>query len=130
MIDLDHFKRVNDTHGHPAGDAVLRAVGRVLKRAVRAEHAVARYGGEEFVVILSGTPPEIALKIADRIRQRIDRHDFQLPGGGTLHLTVSVGISQLQAGDTPDDLVSKADQALYRAKAKGRNRIEVYRESS
>lgn len=124
MIDLDRFKQVNDQHGHLAGDSVLRQVGDLLRREVRSVDAVARYGGEEFVVILPETDQEGARTFAERIRYRIEQHDFA-EAGDPLRVTVSVGVASItptNAAD-PDALIDLGDQALYRAKHGGRNQV-------
>lgn len=124
MIDVDHFKRVNDTHGHPAGDEVLRAVAERLRKGVRPLDAVGRYGGEEFLAVLTGISSESAFNAAERIRDvvartpvRYEQHD--------LNITCSIGWTAGGDGDSVDDMVRRADRALYRAKAGGRNRVEV-----
>ncbi|HMN08339.1 MAG TPA: diguanylate cyclase [Gemmatimonadaceae bacterium] len=125
LIDIDHFKRVNDTHGHLVGDDVLMDVGALLQGAVRAVDVVARYGGEEFVIVLPETAVSGATVFAERIRELIEAHPFPLPDGGHLHLTASVGVASYPAPglETAEDLLAAADQALYRAKAEGRNRV-------
>ncbi len=124
MLDIDHFKKVNDDHGHLAGDAVLRDVARLLKDALRTVDSVGRYGGEEFLVILPHTPPEEARRTAERIRQQIGQHVFRA-GTKELRITVSVGVATWGPGDlrSPEGLIREADQALYRAKQEGRNRV-------
>lgn len=123
MGDIDHFKRLNDTYGHPAGDDVLRALGSLLRRNVRASDIPCRYGGEEFVVVLPNTPLEVARERAELVRQNF----ADLPiafGGRQLESTVSIGVSvYLGHGDTVDALISAADQALYKAKQAGRNKV-------
>jgi two-component system, cell cycle response regulator len=126
MIDLDHFKKVNDTYGHLVGDDVLQQVALLLRRAVRSVDVVARYGGEEFVVALPETAEVGAVAFADRIRQKIESHPF--PGGGPIpppRLTASIGVATYPAAhvETVEDLFACADAALYRAKQKGRNRV-------
>ncbi|MAQ16049.1 MAG: GGDEF domain-containing protein [Sandaracinus sp.] len=120
MIDLDHFKRVNDDHGHAAGDAVLRAIARVLSEAVRAEDLVARYGGEELCVLARGTDTGGAMTLAERLRRHIEslpiRANFT-----QLRVTASLGVATYR-GDDDDDVVARADAALYEAKRAGRNR--------
>jgi two-component system cell cycle response regulator len=124
MIDIDHFKRVNDEHGHPAGDGVLREVSHVLRDTLRTVDAVGRYGGEEFVAILPHTKIEEARQTADRLRKRIEEHPFKV-GDRAVHVTVSVGVASYpsETADSGDALVSEADRALYRAKEAGRNRV-------
>jgi two-component system cell cycle response regulator len=124
LIDIDHFKRVNDTAGHLAGDEVLRQIANLLEDAVRTVDIVARYGGEEFVVILPQTSPEGACIFAERVRERIARQEFSL-GTRSIRLTVSVGLATFPAPDitSADDFFARADQAMYRAKANGRNQV-------
>ena len=119
--DIDHFKRVNDTWGHPAGDHVLRAVAQLLQRYTRAADFVARLGGEEFVVLLPATRVDQARVIADKLRELVaaKEHTFD---GGAVTVTVSCGIAEAGAGDTAADVYARADAALYEAKAAGRNR--------
>ena len=123
MIDVDHFKKYNDKHGHPAGDEVLRQVARLLVEGRRVNDFCARYGGEEFGVVLVDTPKLTAAQVADKLRQRIA--EFPFVNAGTQPqgmLTVSIGVASFpdDAGD-PEALVRSADAALYRAKAGGRN---------
>lgn len=127
MIDLDHFKRVNDTYGHLVGDEVLRGIAMILQRSLRSVDMVARYGGEEFVVVLPETTEQGAVAFAERIRQRVEQHAFEAERANTARVTVSIGVSAFPAPhvETADDLFSKADAALYRAKEKGRNRVCV-----
>lgn len=126
IVDLDHFKTVNDSYGHLIGDEVLRGVSRTLQREARAVDVVARYGGEEFVVILPETGAEGAVALAERIRERVCNSP-PIPGGeyGWLRVTVSIGVATVPQShaSSPDELISLADQALYRAKAEGRNRV-------
>jgi two-component system, cell cycle response regulator len=126
MIDLDHFKSVNDTYGHLVGDDVLREVGQFLLRDVRTVDIVARYGGEEFVIVLPEQGEEGAVAIAERLRQRIAEAPLvRTADGDGLHLTVSIGVAIFPSLDVAaaDDLLASADEALYRAKANGRNLV-------
>ncbi len=118
MIDIDHFKAYNDSHGHPAGDEVLRLVGRALKAALRPGDIAARYGGEEFAVLLPGIDGGLALKVAERIRRDLERTDWPFEA-----VTVSIGAAQATRDESPAHLVARADAALYRAKREGRNRV-------
>jgi diguanylate cyclase (GGDEF)-like protein len=124
MIDIDHFKKVNDTYGHPMGDQVIRSMAWLLKQRLRKTDAVGRYGGEEFLVILPQADAERARQLLDRIR--IDFSEFRHPVNGTsFACTFSCGIAQLTPGLTALSVVKLADEALYRAKREGRNQIVV-----
>lgn len=127
LIDIDHFKRVNDSYGHLVGDDVLMDVGALLQSAVRSVDVVARYGGEEFVIALPETGLMGATVFAERIRELIEEHRFSHAGGSELHLTASVGVACYPSPglETVEDLLATADQALYRAKAEGRNRVRT-----
>jgi two-component system cell cycle response regulator len=124
MLDIDHFKKVNDEHGHQAGDSVLRDVARLLRDTLRAVDAVGRYGGEEFTALLPHTGHEDALRTGERVRDAVADHAFRV-GHRELRVTVSVGVASYPAEgiDSPGDLVREADRALYRAKQAGRNRV-------
>lgn len=125
MVDIDHFKDVNDTHGHQAGDAVLVQVVQVLQSQVRDVDLVGRWGGEEFVVLLPNSSAQQAVQMANRMRQAVENTDIVLDGL-SLHCTVSMGVAELDP-HTPTlaALVSRADAAMYQAKRNGRNRVEV-----
>jgi len=120
MIDVDHFKKINDRHGHPAGDAVLREIARVLQATMREMDFVARYGGEEFAVILPSTVLRDARRAAERALEAVAGHRFALDDG-ELDVTVSVGLAEAMPGDDASTLVRRADEALYLSKAAGRN---------
>jgi two-component system cell cycle response regulator len=122
MIDIDHFKKVNDTHGHLAGDAVLVHLAQVLTRAVRNEDVVARFGGEEFAIILRAIGIEPALQMAERLRRQVEAAVVR-GNAGELKTTISIGVAGFPSTmvKTPEQLVEAADQALYRAKHEGRN---------
>ena len=123
LIDLDHFKSVNDTYGHLAGDAVLSMVGQALKQELRGHDAVGRYGGEEFAVLLTEVDATSAADIADRVRGRIAGIR---PGDG-IRVTASIGLALRRPSGTLNDLLGNADAALYRAKAAGRDRVYANR---
>ncbi len=146
VIDVDHFKRVNDVHGHATGDEALRHVAQQLQAVLRSIDVVMRWGGEEFVVGLAGTPLVLALGVAEKLRERIAGHPLVLdatalamatPGaqggapavagaaGAALAMTVSVGVSAVAAGEPLAAAIGRADAALYRAKHAGRNRVEA-----
>ncbi|MBW2457245.1 MAG: GGDEF domain-containing protein [Deltaproteobacteria bacterium] len=122
LLDLDHFKRVNDTYGHPAGDAVLQRFNALLEEQVRTEDMVARYGGEEFAVVCRGTDEGSAAVVAERLRWAVEKTEFVYEGE-VIPVTVSIGLAtSLDVNvDGPDSLLRQADQALYQAKQAGRN---------
>lgn len=125
LADLDHFKAINDNHGHPVGDSMLRAVGGTLAAAVRAYDAVGRYGGEEFLLVLPGCRIENAREVAERVRAAVARASVETESG-PLATTVSLGVAGTEGGTySADEIVSAADRALYRAKHGGRNRVEA-----
>jgi diguanylate cyclase (GGDEF)-like protein len=125
MFDIDHFKRINDSWGHATGDWVLCRIARETHQLLRKTDQAGRYGGEEFVVLLPETDLSEALLLAQRLRQRISdtaitpEHDAPMP------VTVSVGVAALAPDETGEELIHRADQALYRAKQNGRNRVET-----
>lgn len=130
FLDIDHFKRINDGHGHGAGDAVLRQVGQLIQGQLRLGDTIARWGGEEFVVLLPRTSGVQAAEIAERIRSAIAQHGLPLPGGGELPVTTSIGVAMLRIDPSireprliAEGLIKNADQALYAAKEGGRNRV-------
>lgn len=125
MIDIDHFKKFNDTYGHKTGDNVLKLVAQVLKQTVRAGVDLpARYGGEELTVVVPETDQEGALQLAERIREAVATTPLPGPNGETLHVTISLGVSTLPLhGRTKEELFEKADIALYQAKRNGRNQV-------
>jgi two-component system, cell cycle response regulator len=126
MIDVDHFKSVNDEHGHAIGDKALRAIADVLRSNTRVFDSLARYGGEEFAVVMPGTGLDDAALAAERLRSAVEKAPFAWGTGTTCRLTISVGVaSSGQSPATPEGLLHSADLALYAAKRGGRNRIEV-----
>jgi diguanylate cyclase (GGDEF)-like protein len=122
LVDLDDFKKINDNFGHPAGDEVLRTIGKILKEGCRGSDLVARYGGEEFAIMLPATTSSVAFDIAKRLRSRIAGTVYVFDGKA-VSLTASIGIAQTSGGrsDAITQLVSRADQALYHAKKSGKN---------
>jgi diguanylate cyclase (GGDEF)-like protein len=126
MMDIDHFKRLNDMYGHQAGDDVLRGLGALIRRQIRATDVPGRYGGEEFCILLSQTPSEGARKFAHRIRVSVGSAAF-CAQGQDLKITASLGVSCCPRAGVcgPEDLIRRADEALYEAKAAGRNRVVV-----
>lgn len=122
MLDVDHFKRFNDTYGHRAGDEVLKMVGRSMQSSLRPNDMVARYGGEEFVILLPKTCLQDCMQVAERLRLRVGRTPVESDGKAVPGVTVSMGIAQWHKGLTLEELIGKADEALYQAKETGRNR--------
>ena len=126
MLDIDFFKRVNDTYGHDAGDEVIREFARRLSLNVRAIDMPCRFGGEEFVVLMPGTDQPDALHIAERVRSQVADTPFALTDGRSLDVTVSVGVATSRGlGDSPEGLLKRADEGVYEAKQSGRNRVIV-----
>ena len=123
IVDLDHFKRVNDTHGHPAGDALLKAVVATVQQAVRPGDGVYRFGGEEFCILFADTTSADAVDVAERVRAAIAASPFDVGTGTPLAATASIGVASSTAADQGADLLARADAALYAAKEGGRNRV-------
>lgn len=124
MIDADRFKQLNDTYGHLAGDKVLYFLAQSIKSIIRSGDSVYRYGGEEFVVVLNRCDRNQAYAVADKIRSKIE-HSHLIYSGKTIHMTVSIGVTLHQQGDTFEEIVSRADTALYQAKEGGRNQTVI-----
>ena len=124
VIDVDRFKQINDTHGHPGGDAVLTEIAAIMRRTIRAEDIFGRWGGEEFLAILHDTDIDSAIALGERLRSALEAHEIELPNGDRERVTVSIGVS---AGDgkSVEELIRRADHALYAAKDGGRNRVEA-----
>jgi diguanylate cyclase (GGDEF)-like protein len=125
MVDIDHFKEINDNNGHAAGDTVLAELGEIMRSTARETDTVARLGGDEFVIMLPDTAWQGAMTFAERLRRNVDEHRFELAPGSVLPITISVGVALAKGSDpvTHDDLLQSADRALYKAKSGGRNRI-------
>ncbi|MDR0210321.1 MAG: diguanylate cyclase [Pseudomonas putida] len=123
ILDLDHFKRINDNYGHLAGDKVLKIVADQLRKRLRGQDFIARFGGEEFVVLLPQTPPAVGLKLAETLRAAIEACPFHFKGERVV-ITTSIGLSAFRTGERGDQVLKRADDALYRAKDQGRNRVE------
>ena len=125
MLDIDKFKNINDTYGHMIGDSVIRICANILKRLSRTSDILARYGGEEFIIILPETKLEEAMLLAQRIRKEIEQRDIDLNDDKIIHITVSIGVSQLDnENDTSiENTIQRCDNALYDAKNSGRNRV-------
>lgn len=129
MLDIDDFKRINDSHGHVTGDRVLQALSQALSAQLWQVDIAARYGGEEFAVILPQTDVVAARKVAERIRENVAKLAVPLPDGSWLGITVSIGVACYpRCGESPESLIEHADQALYTAKREGKNRVCLYRE--
>ena len=124
MLDIDHFKHVNDNHGHSAGDEVLKAVAGSIKHQLRNVDMVFRFGGEEFLILLSNTGREAAAMVGERLRFAAQEQDYAADGK-SIELTVSLGCSTLLPGESADSLLRRADNALYVAKRAGRNRLAM-----
>jgi diguanylate cyclase (GGDEF)-like protein len=122
VLDLDHFKSINDTYGHPIGDKVLRTAARILRGQVREDDLVCRFGGEEFLILASGVSPEEALSMGERIRKRVADTPV-LVDGASVTVTVSIGVTDLASAQDLDEAIRIADAALYAAKRGGRNRV-------
>lgn len=125
LVDIDHFKRVNDAYGHPAGDEVIRKVARAALAAVRGCDLVGRIGGEEFAIVLPGAGVAQAYEICERLRQRIQSDLIELPEGKSISVSISSGVSRLIKGESADELVARADAALYEAKQGGRDQVRL-----
>lgn len=126
VLDLDRFKKINDSHGHAAGDAVLREFARRLLQNVRGIDLVSRMGGEEFLVVMPEIQAEFAASVAERVRQAVEVPGFRVPGvGATLNMTVSIGLAVHEPGESGDTLLHRADAALYVSKAEGRNKVTL-----
>lgn len=124
VLDIDHFKLINDEYGHPAGDAVLIQLTDLIRKHIRESDILSRFGGEEFVILLKESRIKTAEKAAEHIRERVENHGFVLPGGRTISMTVSIGAAELKTEHLEfKDIFSAADTALYAAKEGGRNRV-------
>ena len=128
MLDLDHFKQVNDRYGHAAGDNVIRALANLMRQRLRRIDSIGRYGGEEFVAVLPDCPAEQAKRIFDEIREHFAALSFHA-GGRTFSVSLSAGVSQTDGQASGGELLERADQCLYLAKGQGRNRVMVAAQS-
>jgi diguanylate cyclase (GGDEF)-like protein/PAS domain S-box-containing protein len=122
MVDIDHFKRVNDFFGHAVGDLALKELAAAMRETLRGSDVPARFGGEEFVLLLTDTALEGALAVTERLRERVGRSEVRVSDDRVAHFTISAGVAEVQPGETLESLLARADEALYRAKAEGRNR--------
>ena len=124
MIDIDDFKKVNDTYGHTVGDKVLKTIAQILKTKLRATDVVGRYGGEEFLVVLPETDLQAALTVAEKLRTEVAKKTFKYKDQ-VFKVTISLGAAQLKEGETIEELINRADQALYTSKRSGKNRTTL-----
>ena len=127
MLDIDHFKKINDTYGHKAGDLILQQLAKVIERSVRSSDVVIRYGGEEFLILLPDVTPEYCAHVAEKIRKNVETHQFTIEGGKKVKVTVSLGVAELPTHtDHPWQAIKFADVALYHAKRSGRNKVVTF----
>ena len=119
MLDIDHFKKINDKYGHLAGDKILKQLANLLQQKIRKSDIASRFGGEEFLIMLPNAAKEKAKMVAERLRKSVQSAGFKP------RITISLGVSEYKKADTINNLINKADSALYRAKKKGRNRVEA-----
>ena len=124
LVDIDHFKKFNDKHGHRSGDRILHSVATSIQEPIRSSDLVFRYGGEEFAVLLNRASLGKAQKIAEKIRKHVEK-EYYIDHSKKLKVTISMGVTRVKEEDTEETLFKRVDQALYRAKSKGRNRVEV-----
>lgn len=124
VLDIDHFKNINDTYGHAAGDCLLKGLVECANHSIRRCDMLFRFGGEEFVVLLNNTDEKGALRLAERIRRNVEKEDYQC-SSQVIHMSLSAGVAQLQKRDIETSLFERADQALYQAKSAGRNCVRA-----
>ncbi|HEY4104980.1 MAG TPA: GGDEF domain-containing protein, partial [Polyangiaceae bacterium] len=122
VLDIDHFKKINDTFGHPAGDAVLKHVSGIIKSQIRASDTLSRVGGEEFAIVLPHTPLSLAAQAAELIRGAVEKSICDV-SGTKIPATLSLGVAELEFGEVPERFYQRADEQLYAAKHGGRNRV-------
>lgn len=127
ILDADRFKRVNDRYGHPVGDQILQHVSRMVRSVLRGYDVLARYGGEEFIALLTDTAAPQALILAQRLRKTVEQHPYALKEGGVIKVTISIGVAQSRPPHERKEVISQADQALYRAKETGRNKVVLFK---
>jgi diguanylate cyclase (GGDEF)-like protein len=124
LMDADHFKKINDNHGHPAGDAALIHLAKLLKSALRGNDSLLRYGGEEFMLLFLGIDEEAAGNVAERIMHIVRNNPMPLPDSQSLHMSISIGLTRVLPHDSLESAIRRADVALYQAKRNGRDRFE------
>jgi len=129
FADVDHFKRFNDSYGHLEGDKVLRKLSEVIRQCVRDRDCACRYGGEEFTILLPGSTGQSAFVVAERLCNLFDAHVFRMENGNNISCSISIGVAQLQPDDSPEHILKHADEAMYRAKNEGRNRVCLWTEA-
>ena len=122
IADIDLFKKVNDTYGHPVGDRVLKEIARIVRQQIREVDIPVRYGGEELLILIAHTALSGAASVAERIRAQVAHHRFKI-NGRAFTVTISLGVSSYHKGDTLNSLIKRADACLYQAKESGRNRV-------
>jgi diguanylate cyclase (GGDEF)-like protein len=120
LFDIDNFKKVNDTYGHNIGDYVLKEITKIVSNQLRKTDFFARWGGEEFMIILENTELEDAIQLAERLRKSIENYQFEKVG----HITISLSVAKLKSDEDIDSLLKRLDELLYKAKRKGKNRVE------
>jgi len=123
MLDIDFFKKINDTYGHLAGDFILKEFVKIIQKIIRHSDILGRFGGEEFIVLLPNTKVSGALRLAQRIKEEVEKNSFKF-GNKDIKITTSIGITSASLNDSVESLLERVDEALYDAKKKGRNRIE------
>ena len=132
IMDIDYFKKVNDTYGHLAGDTFLKQLANILRRRFRSVDVLSRYGGEEFAVLMYHTTINESYKILEEVRKMIEEEKFFMPIESyhpiKIKKTISIGVVELKEEQTPDEIIKKADDALYKAKESGRNKVCIYKE--
>lgn len=125
LLDIDHFKAVNDQYGHQVGDLVLKSVSRLIRKKVRDTDTLCRWGGEEFLLLLENCDQDHAARIAESVREAISQHQIRIKDK-TINVTISIGVAEYGLGESMNNLIERCDQAMYESKSKGRNRITVY----
>jgi diguanylate cyclase (GGDEF)-like protein len=124
MIDIDFFKKVNDTYGHDKGDLVLKKITNILKQELRSTDVLCRYGGEEFMIMMPEIRMEQAMYTAERLRKKVMDTDIELNSDKKINLTISLGVAESQIADSFDSIIKRVDEALYKAKDSGRNCVK------